>query len=192
MAKKTDKALDKDSVVRAALDLATEKDWAEITLADIAVHADVSLAELHALFEDKSDILSAFGRMIDAQILENARFDEEETCRDRLFDLLMERFELLNEYRAGVVSILKSFRFDPKQAVISLPHLAKSMTWMMEAAQMETYGMRGALRVLGLSGVYLRVLYVWQDDDSPDLGKTMAALDKALGTAEQAANTFSL
>jgi len=107
-----------------------------------------------------------------------------------LFDILMERFDVLNDHRDGIVAILESFKMDPKQAVISLPHLCRSMTWMMEAAGMNTNGFVGAAKVAGLSVVYLNVVRVWKNDSTEDMSKTMAALDKSLGRAEQCANTF--
>jgi hypothetical protein len=106
--------------------------------------------------------------------------------------MLMERFERLNKDRAAVVSILGSFKDDPKQMVISLPHLGRSMTWILEAAGIETLGWRGALRVAGLSVVYLYVLRVWTGDDTPDMPKTMAALDRALARVESWAGKTGL
>jgi len=129
--------------------------------------------------------------MIDRRVLDViGEPDESISARDQLFDILMERFEILNDYRAPLVSILESFCFDPKQAVISCPHLLRSMSWMLEAAGIETPGVRGALKVAGLTGVYLKTLRVWRDDESPDMSKTMAALDKDLGRAEHVANMF--
>ncbi len=43
---------------------------------------------------------------------------------------------------------------------------------------------------MGLTGIYLKVLKVWCDDESRDLSKTMAALDKALERGESVADTF--
>jgi hypothetical protein len=102
----------------------------------------------------------------------------------------MERFEVLNEYRAALVSILDSFKTDPKQLVISCPHLGRSMSWMLEAAGVETDGLRGALKVAGLTALYIKTLHVWQDDESADMAKVMASLDKDLGRAERFANTL--
>lgn len=181
----------KEQAVRQALDLAAAQGWDKTTLADIAKACDVTLADLHEHFDDKTDILVAFGRMIDRKVLENMGTpDDSVSPRDRLFDILMERFEALHEYRPGLVAVLESFVFDPKQALISLPHLCRSMTWMLEAAGMDTGGMRGALKVAGLSGVYLKVLKTWKDNESEDLAKTMAALDRDLGRAEQIANSL--
>ncbi len=185
------KKLTKDDIVTQTLDLASELGWENLTLSDVADKTGLSLAELHDHFACKSDILFAFGRMIDRRVLEAfTKPDTGESCRDRLFDVMMERFEILNDYRDGLLSILHAFKSDPKEAVISSPHLCCSMSWMLEVSGIETNGLRGAAKVIGLTGIYLKTLKTWKEDDSPDLGKTMAALDKHLGQAENLANRF--
>jgi hypothetical protein len=92
----------------------------------------------------------------------------------------MERFDLLNDDREALVSILSSFKLDPKQAVISLPHLCKSMNWVLESVGVDTNGLQGFVKIIGLTGVYIKVLNDWIKDDSEDMSKTMASLDKAL------------
>lgn len=183
----------KERVVDAALSIAATMPWEMISLSDIADEADATLAELSDYFDDKSDILVAYGRRIDRQVLDSVgTASPDENSRDRLFEILMERFDVIGEDREAFVSILKSFKVDPKQAVISLPHLGRSMSWTLEAAGMDTTGIKGAIRVAGLTGIYINVLRTWIEDDSADLSKTMAALDRNLGRAEQAANTFML
>lgn len=183
----------KERAVAAALDLASRMGWEMITLTDIADKAHASLAELSEVFDDKTDILVAYGRRVDKKVLESVGDADPATPeRDRLFDILMERFDVLNEDREAVLSILKSFTADPKQAVISLPHLGRSMAWMLEAAGIDTSGVKGAVRVAGLTLVYLNAVRHWAKDDSADLAKTMAALDKSLNRAEQCVGTFML
>lgn len=191
--KKKDEARDiRVQAIEAALSLAVEQGWEDVTLRDVAARSGVSLEELREHFEDRADILCALGRMIDKSVLAHVSVDpdEESSVRERLFDLLMDRFEALNAYRVGVKSVLRSFRFDPKQIVISLPHVCRSMSWMLEAAGADTAGISGAAKVAGLTGIYIKVLRVWAEDESPDLPKTMAALDRALGRAEAAVNTL--
>jgi AcrR family transcriptional regulator len=185
------KELSKNDLVLIALELSSELGWVHVTLMDVADKAGVTLAQLHEHFDDKSDILVTLGRMIDARVLEAFdTLEADESPRDRLFDVMMERFDVLNDYRDGVLSILRSFRFDPKEAVISCPHLCRSMSWMLEASGVDTNGFRGAAKIIGLTGIYLKVLKTWKDDESPDMGKTMAMLDKHLGQAENLANRF--
>jgi AcrR family transcriptional regulator len=179
----------KEKIVEAALKLAAEKGWDKTSLADIAKAAKISLPKLHEEFDDKADILNALGRMIDKKVLERVgKTDPDTPPKERLFDVLMERYDVLQEYRTGIVAILDSFLPDPKQGFTSLPHLCRSMTWMLEATGFETAGIPGALRVAGLTGIHIKSLWVWKGDDSEDLSKTMAALDKDLNRAEQLAN----
>ena len=180
------KKLSKEDLVLLALDLAVELGWSHVRMADLAEKSGLSLAELHEYFEDKCDILVCLGRMIDRRVLEAfSTCEDEASPRDRLFDVLMERYDVLNDYRDGVVAILRSFRFEPKEAVLSCPHLCRSMSWMLEAAGIDTNGIRGAAKIVGLTGVYLKVLKTWKSDESPDLGKTMAVLDRHLGQVER-------
>ena len=190
MAKKAEQDI-KRTIILKALELAQEMGWAQVRLSDVAERAEITLPELFDIVEDKTDILVLFGRMIDRRVLEVIGQPEPDvSARDQLFDILMERFEILNDYRPGLLPILESFKFDPKQAVISAPYLCRSMSWMLETAGIDTGGIRGAMKVAGLTGVYLKTLHVWKDDESADLAKVMAALDKDLGRAEQFANTL--
>ncbi len=183
----------RERVVDASLVLAAQLGWDHVTLQDIAGEAKVSLPELCDLYEDKDDIIVSLGRSIDRQTLEaygEASLEEPE--KDRLFGILMERFDVLNRHRTGIVAMLSGLRTNPKQAIISLPHLGRSMAWMLEGAMIDTNGVKGALRIAGLSLVYLNVLRTWMEDETEDLSKTMAALDKNLGRAEQFARSFAL
>lgn len=192
MAKKST-ASSKDKAVKAALTLAAKQGWLETGMADIAKKAKLPLHELHDYFDDRFDILAAYGKMVDKKVMEAVGDpDDSLSPRDRLFDIMMERYDVLNEGREGICAILKSFCFDPKQAIISLPHLGRSMSWMLEASGIDTGGLKGAIKVAGLTAIYLKTLRTWKDDDSVDMAKTMAALDKALGRAEQWADSFGL
>lgn len=184
----------KAQIVGAALDLAVEQGWEQTSLRDIADKAGISLTDLFDHVEDKTDILVLLGRQIDRKVIENMSptIIEESVIRDRLFDVMMDRYDALNDHREGIVAILESFKYDPKQAVISLPHLSRSMTWMMEGAGIDTNGISGAVKVTGLTGIYVKVLKTWMEDDTPDLSKTMAALDKALERSERVANMIGL
>jgi ubiquinone biosynthesis protein COQ9 len=176
----------KGRALRAALDLAAVRDWAGITMADIAEACECSPADLQKVFKDRNEIIIAYGDQLDHKVAENVFVDEESPERDRLFDVIMERFDILNDDRAAVLSIAKSFCRDPKSAFTGMPHLGQSMLSMLQVAKIDASGPRGIVTSFGLTGVYLYALKVWRDDESPDMGKTMVALDKALGHAESA------
>lgn len=192
MAKKTPERSVKDRIVDAMLALASEEPWTEINFQQISLAAQVDHAEALEYFDDKSDILVAYGRRIDARLFAEVHniISDDMSEREKIFDLIMERFDLINEDRNAILSVMESIKHDPKQAVLTFPHLAKSMTRILEAACVETAGVRGAAQVTGLVGVYLYVVKTWKEDDSADMAKTMATLDKALDYAEMTANSF--
>jgi AcrR family transcriptional regulator len=173
-------------VIDTAIKLAGEKGWRATTMADIAAGAEVSLADIYRVFPTKSDILRGFTRRIDEAVLSEGRDgDESETPRDRLFDVVMRRFDALTPYRSGLDSISQDLRGDPVAAAVYACSLRRSMAWMLEAAGIPSDGIAGALRIKGLGVVYLMVFRIWLTDDSADLSRTMAALDARLRQAEQ-------
>ncbi len=183
----------RDRIIDGALSLAAVQGWESCSVRDIAGEAEVTLEEFYEHFDDRTDVIAAYGRRLDRAVLSRfADLDYDASPRDRLFDILMERFDAASEHRDGIVSVLRAGKVDPKQAVIGLPHLGGSMARMLEAAGLETGGLRGAARVAGLAALYLWVLRIWIDDESEDLSKTMAALDKGLGRLESAANSLGL
>lgn len=182
----------KDSIIDAILSLAASQGWKNISFEDVATEAGVDLADAREYFDDKLDIIGAYGRKLDRDMAENVSVDDDMSHREQVFDILMERFDLLNENRDAIVSMLDSMKGDPKDAVMGLPHLARSMTRVLEIAKIPTSGLTGCGRVLALTGLYVYVLRTWKDDDTADMAKTMAALDKALDKAEMLYNALPM
>jgi hypothetical protein len=104
--------------------------------------------------------------------------------------MVMRRFDVLQQHRAGVLALLKALPAYPGEALLLSSATAASMAWMLEAAGASARGLAGSLRVQGLVAVWLYTLRAWQKDDSADLSGTMAALDRGLQRAVQAAGWF--
>ena len=56
---------------------------------------------------------------------------------------------------------------------------------MLEAAGISASGLRGAFRIEGLGALYACALRVWLEDETADLSKTMAELDKRLSQIDR-------
>jgi len=173
-------------VVDAALALAAERGWRRTSLADIAAAAELPLAELYRLYPSKGAILAAFVARIDRAMLEGGA-TEGEGARDRLFEALMRRFEALGPHRAGVEAILRDCGADPLATLCGAKRLLRSMAWVLEAAGIPAQGIAGRVRAKALAGLYLATLRVWLGDESADLSRTMANLDKGLHRLERMA-----
>ncbi len=171
----------RQAIVESALALAADGGWAGVGLGDIAAAAGVSLAELRAHFPSRSAIVAGFIADVDRGVL--AARDPEMAGRpapERLFDVLMKRFDLLNPHKRAVAAVLRSCPSDPEALSCAPLALRRSMHWMLEAADLSGAGMRGRLRVAALTALYLSTIPVWLRDDSTDMARTMAALDHRL------------
>ena len=178
-----------DRLIETALSLAAERSWCELSLAEIAEAAGASLGEAYAAFSSKQAILEAFSRRVDAEVLGDKSLGEdweegESSARDRLFDVMMRRFDALAPYRAGLGNVIYDQSREPLAAIGSLCQLRRSMGAMLEAARLSPEGICGGIRIKGLAGLYLATLRVWLRDESADMAKTMASLDGYLRRAE--------
>ena len=174
-------------VVAAALRLAAERPWREVTLRDIGEAAGLPLDQLRKEFETRSGVLRAFIRSIDDEVLAKAPKKEAgETPRDALFEVVMARLDALAPYKAAILSILKSGPAGPAD----LAAVLKSQAWMLQAAGVATHGPLGAAKVAGLASTYAAVLRTWLDDDDPGHARTMAVLDRRLRSGERSLQTL--
>jgi AcrR family transcriptional regulator len=175
-------------IIKSALTLAERQGWRKTTLAEIAEEAGVSLSGIHRRFGSKTAILEAFIREVDDAMLRQAKpADMDTPARDRLFEVIMGRFDILEPYKGALARIYREYRCAaPGPGTFRLLCAsAASHEWMLVAAGVPPTGPRGCARVSGLMCLYARVVPVWLNDDDDDMGKTMAALDRELRSGER-------
>jgi ubiquinone biosynthesis protein COQ9 len=176
----------RSKAVRAALDLAATRGWRDVTLLDIAQAAGISLSDLRREFIAKNDIIRAFQKEVDAEVLAKSKaVGETQSPRDRLFDIIMTRFELITPHKPVLKRIADYLSCRPGEAATVLCSSLASQYWMLAGAGAKLDGPGGALRVAGLGAIYAKVFDIWLADTSPSLDKTMAALDKRLTKGER-------
>ena len=158
--------------------------WRGTTLVAAAREAGLDQGRVRVRFPGKTAVLLRFGSMADRAMLETA--PSTGTRRERLFDLVMARFDQLQAHRAGMLALFMALRTDPATALLLYGATLRSMKWMLDAADVPSSGAKGALRVHGLAVVWAYTLRAWEKDESADMSATMAALDRALDRAVQA------
>jgi len=169
------------TAVDAALRLAKDLGWRHVTLADVAEEAKLPIAELYAVHRSKESIVTAFVAGVDRAVLAADLSDlAGEPARERLFDVLMRRFDALAPHRQAIASIARDTIGDPIASICGGCRLATSMRWMLEAAGIPASGVEGRLKVKVLAVLWLAALRIWLRDDSADNARTMAFLDKRL------------
>jgi len=175
----------KGRIIDAALRLAASKPWREVTLAEIAHSAGLSLADLAKEFYGKLAIVGAFQKLVDEEVLRRAKvtYGSDEHPRDRVFDVIMTRFDVMEPYRAALRSILADGGLPPLPGTVR--KMMRSQHWMLVAAGIPADGPAGRVREAGLLSVYARAFREWLEDDDPGHAKTMAVLDRRLRNGER-------
>ncbi|WP_431281581.1 TetR family transcriptional regulator [Humitalea sp. 24SJ18S-53] len=166
--------------------------WRGATIEAIAAEAGVSAAGLRARFPIRALLLARHASVVDRVVIDGTIPDGGGSPRERVFDVLMRRFDALQPGRAGILRLMEELPRDPLTALAIVPLLPVSMARMAEAAGIAADGALGAVRVNGMAGVWLAAMRAWRKDDSVDLSATMAALDKALDRAEGLARSLRL
>ncbi len=176
----------KDKIIDAALKLAESKGWSDLKLSAIAEEAKLPLSKIAEEFASKADILAAFMARTDAALLRRLE-DEgltEDLPRDRLFDVIMHRFELLEPHKPALRAISADLRRNPNDWAVAGNAALRSQGWILAGAGIEDSGFRAVLKTGGLAYVYSRVFQTWLEDDDAGLSKTMAELDRRLRQGE--------
>ena len=172
-------------ILAAATKLMATCPWPKLTLADIAREASLPIGSVYRIYPSRLAVLCALHREIDGVMLDGT--EEEGSPRDRVFDLLMRRFDALASlkpaFKTGLGELRKGRLGTLEAAAVAALGLKRSMSRVLDAAGVSGSCLTIGLRAKILGTVYVAGFRVWLDDDSDDLARTMAALDKALTRA---------
>ena len=177
---------DRDRIIDAFLAILAVRPIEEIGLSEIAVRAEVSLGKLRTQFGSKLAILAAHIKNVDRKVLDGHDAEmADEPARERLFDVLMRRIEVMGPHKEAIRSLMHSARRDPCLALALNGMAVQSQQWMLTAADIGASGPRGMLRAQGTALLFAKVLQTFVHDEDPGHARTMAALDRELGRGER-------
>ncbi len=173
--------MSKDQVIHAALEMAQEIGWRNVSLSAVCERAGVSLKDVFQVGSSKTEILEALlDQMRDRTLTELEGTGMEGTIRDRLFDAIMLTLEALDDMKGGIGAIANHLKRDPFTLFQLRPHLLSSMRMILESCGIDSSGVRGAVGIRIVGSVWTSTLFVWLEDDDAGLARTMAHLDRQL------------
>ncbi len=158
-----------------------KKSWNKLTLNDV-LEKNIKNKKF---FNSKNDLLKNLNRYVDNILIEKMKYLENSSKKDMLFEVLMARFDILQENRISFIKIFEEIKKSPNKILKLFPSFLESMIVTAELAKFNVNGLRGTIRLKGLFFIYLITFNSWVDDKSTSLEKTMNALDKNLDKAEK-------
>ena len=158
-----------DAAIDAALALAAERPWREVSLREVAERAGVDFAVLYAEAPAKPLLVLRLSQRLDRAALATAATPSDDV-HDRLFDATMARIEAMEAQRAALTSMARG-----EGPITLAPHFPLTARAILEAAGVTAT----PPRLAAMSLVWVRVVQVWRDDEGA-LNRTMAEIDKRL------------
>ena len=135
--------------------------------------------------KSKIDLLKNINRYVDDALIIKMKKLEISSTKDMLFEVLMARFDILQQNRKSYLEIYKGFKKSPQYFIKLLPSFLESMIITAELAKYNVNGLKGTIRLKGLMMVYFATFFQWLEDKTTSLERTMTQLDKNLDQAEK-------
>ena len=118
------------AMVQATMDIAAAGDWASCRLVDIAAVVGLNPSALPARYRDKTDVLRVLADKLDAEVLaavDVSADDPDIPVRERLLEVLMQRFDTMAPCKAGITGVLRAIPLSPSTIRYGVPALVRSM-----------------------------------------------------------------
>ena len=107
------------------------------------------------------------------------------SIREKIIEGLLHWFETYAPYRSQIDQLNQSARSHPDLALRLLFGLEALIRHILVMSGDTALGLRGMVRVKGVTCVFLATARVWMKDDSNDLAATMKMLDQRMSQAEE-------
>ena len=161
-----------------------KKSWNSIKLEEICKKSKINKKKLQRKIDSKLDLLSNINRYFDLQLTNTSKTVDQSSHKDMIFELMMLRFDILQNYRKSIIRIFNAFKRKPQELLLLLPSFIESMVVITRMAKIPISGLKGNLKIKGLLVIYFLSFLVWTKDNCESLEKTMKSLDNYLNNAD--------
>ena len=167
------------SIALNALKLLEKNSWEKISLSNILSK------QKKITIKNKTDILIIINRYFDYLLKENLSSIEVSSSKDMLFEVLMERLDILNNYRTSVKKIINYFLLQPQVFIRVLPSFIESIILIMKLSKINSNGILAIPKIKIVFVLYLLIIFTWNNDETKSLEKTMTTLDRYLSNLDK-------
>ncbi len=169
----------KISLAKKTLKYLEKKNLRDINLKNFLSNTKVSG------MNNKIDLILNINDFFDLQLKKNIVNIEKSSQRDMLFEIMMARYDILNEYRVSVKNIINHFMSKPQEVIKFIPKLIESKILIATFANINPSGIQGVIKIKIIFVLYYITLFTWFNDENESLEKTMSMLDKYLNYVEK-------
>ena len=180
-------------IINKSFELSEKIGWERFSFQKLSEKEKIPLNFLKTNYKCKYTVIEKFSQMIDRQVESNIRADDlmDSSIKDKLFELIMLRFDELESFKKALKNIFLSTKKNPLLISIISKNLLNSFDFYLEVSNSYQNSPTDIFKKNFLLLIYSLVFETWLNDNSEDLSKTMSQLDKYLSIAEQTQNKIN-
>ena len=166
--------------------------WESFNFNEFSKEQKIPIDKIRNFFVSKNQIITKFSKMIDFHVEQKISADDinMSSIKDNLFELIMLRFEEMEDYKISLRIITQSLVNNPLLLSRVSKNILNSLDFYLELSQGYDRSSLDLFKKNILFLVYSYCFNVWLNDNTPDLSSTMAELDKLLSMAENFSKKF--
>ena len=166
--------------------------WENFNFNEFSREYKIPIVKIRHFFVNKNQIIIKFSKMIDFYVEQKISADDinMSSIKDNLFELIMLRFEEMEDYKISLRIITQSLANNPLLLSRVSKNILNSLDFYLELSQGYDRSSLDLFKKNILFLVYSYCFNVWLNDSTPDLSSTMAELDKLLSMAENFSKKF--
>ena len=175
-----------ENYIKKGFNLINDIGWENFSIEKLSARENIPLNDLKAYFKCKYSIVDKFSRMIDKNIESKLRIQDfkDSSKKDILFELIMMRFDEMEEFKGSLTKVLNASKNKPLLVSIITKNVMNTMDSFLELSNSYNNYPFDFLKKNFLFLIYSITFKTWLSDNTEDLSKTMAELDRLLSTAE--------
>ncbi len=162
-------------IAKKTLKLLENNSWNKISFSKIVTNKQNNI-------KNKKDLLVNINRYFDFLLKKNLISLEKSSTKDMLFEVFMARLDILNLHRKSIQNLIKYFVKNPHQFVSQIPSFLESVILISTLSNVNVAGIQGITKLKSIFILYLLIIYIWYQDETEQLEKTMTALDKYISS----------
>ena len=141
---------------------------------------------LKLIFKFKSSVINKFSKMIDQKVEELICLEDfrDSSSKDTLFELIMMRFDEMKIYKKSLKLILQESKKKPVLISTITKNVVNTMDFYLQLSNSYKNRPLDIFKKNFLFIIYSLSFRIWLDDETNDLSKTMAELDRLLSMAK--------
>lgn len=177
-------ALFSDELLARCWDFIAQKGWAAFSFQSMAEQTAIPLARFQERFSKREDVLAVFFEAVNQKVTQELTQELQTVAEDmprdffkeQLLEELMLRFDSFQGYRAFVTRLYQESMTTPCLGAYLLRLLIQSLEKTLQDLHVTpSWNLMGPVL-----WIYGRGFQAWLDDPSPDLSKTLFALDQQI------------